>query len=82
MEQIKIWNQIPQNYCIFYVYINWKYCMENIYRYYAGKKRERQKRREGAGLSQEPEKPGTNRPNNFNQNLCSLVFDPSEKTLF
>lgn len=56
--------------------------MENIYRYYTGKKREKQEGREEAGFSQEPEKPGTNRPNNFNQNLCSLVFDPSEKTLF
>lgn len=39
--------------------------MENIYRYYVGKKRE-EKGRENVGFSQEPKKTGSNRPNNFN----------------
>lgn len=43
-----------------------------------GKKRE-EKGRESVGFSQEPKKTGSNRPNNFNQNLCTLFFYPSEK---
>lgn len=71
MELVKIWNQIPQIYCIFYVYINRKYSKENIHRcvWVRNKKEGKAGGNKENWRQQVPEL----------QNLYTLFFDSSEK---